>query len=403
MSIIYLDCGMGAAGDMFTAALLELLTEDEQEKMLERINTIGIEGVSVDAVKVLRSGITGTHITVWVNGRTEGSDTPEHDHGSHGHHKHDHVHMTDIKEIVADLNLPEKVKADVMAVYTLIAEAESHAHGVEVSEVHFHEVGMKDAIMDVAAVCLLMDHISPDKVIASPIHVGSGHVRCAHGVVPVPAPATAYLLQGVPVYGGEIEGELCTPTGAALLKYYVDEYGPMPLMMPEKTGYGMGSKEFTRTNCLRIMLGEEVEKSSISNDKDKVIGLSCNVDDMTGEDIGFAVEKLYEKGAREVYTVAVGMKKSRPGILLEVLCAPEDKDLIIKTIFRHTTTIGIRETKYNRYILDRREEERKTEYGTVHVKHSEGYGVIREKYEYDDLMELAKDKEISLEELRRKL
>ena len=403
MRMLYLDCGMGAAGDMFTAALLELLPEEEQAKMLERINSIGIEGVSVEAVKVLRGGIAGTGITVWVNGRFEGNDTPEQEQVSHEHNKHDHAHMTDIKEIVENLNLPLKVKDDVVAVYTLIAEAESHAHGVEVSEVHFHEVGMKDAIMDVAAVCLLMDHISPDRVISSPIHVGSGQVRCAHGIVPVPAPATAYLLQGAPVYGGEIEGELCTPTGAALLKYYVDEYGPMPLMVAERIGYGMGSKEYKRANCLRIMLGRRLEKDSIPDDKDKVTGLSCNVDDMTGEDMGFAVERLYENGAREVYTVAVGMKKSRPGILLEVLCAPEDKERIIRTIFRHTTTIGIRETEYNRYILDRREEERETKYGTVHVKHSEGYGVIREKYEYGDLMELAKDRDISLDELRRTL
>ncbi len=400
MRILYFDCSMGAAGDMLAASLLELLTEDEQEKMLEKLNDFGLKNVSVNRKTITKCGIKGTYFDVRVNGESEGKYECGHE---HGHEHHGHVHMSDIRNIIESLNLSGKVKEDVLAVYGLIAEAESHAHGVEVSEVHFHEVGMMDAIVDVAAVCMLMESVSPDKICASPVHVGSGHVKCAHGIMPVPAPAAAYILQGIPVYGGEIEGELCTPTGAALLKYFVEDFGAMPCIITDKIGYGMGSRDFPRVNCLRAMLGRLEETAGQTESGDMVIGLACNIDDMTGEEIGFAIERLYDSGAREVYTVPVGMKKSRPGILLEVLCAQDDKEKMLNTIFRHTTTIGIRETEYKRHILDRKEENIETGIGTVHFKRSEGYGIVREKYEYEDLARLAREKDMSLSEIRKKL
>ena len=219
--------------------------------------------------------------------------------------------MRDIEEFVYGLAIEEDVKKDVMAVYNLIAEAESHAHGRPVTEIHFHEVGMMDAIADVTAVCLLMHRLSPERVIASPVHVGSGHVHCAHGIMPVPAPATAYILRDVPIYGGSIKGELCTPTGAALIKYFADSFGDMPVMTTEAIGYGMGKKEFSQMNCVRVLLGEEWNsgESQVKNTEpvkgDEIIELICNVDDMTGEEIGFAVNRLFSFGAREVFTVAV--------------------------------------------------------------------------------------------------
>ena len=251
--------------------------------------------------------------------------------------------MHDIEHIVCNhLDLPEKVKADVMTVYRLIAEAESAAHGVPVTEIHFHEVGTMDAIADITAVCMLMNELSPDAVIASPVHVGSGHVHCMHGILPVPAPATAYILKDVPMYSGRIRGELCTPTGAALLKHFVTEFGAMPIMTVHAIGYGMGKKDFEMANCVRAMLGETQDSG------DEIIELSCNMDDMTGEKTGFAVEKLFEAGALDVYTIPIGMKKNRPGILLRVMCRESDKEIMIRSLFKHTTTIGIREQKMQR-------------------------------------------------------
>lgn len=302
--------------------------------------------------------------------------------------------MHDIEHIVKDhLNIPEKVKNDILAVYGLIAEAESHVHGKPVDEIHFHEVGTMDAIADVTAVCLLINEIAPDRIIASPVHVGSGSVRCAHGIMPVPAPATAHILRDVPIYGGAINGELCTPTGAALLKHFASNFGEMPVMKVATVGYGMGKKDFERANCVRVFLGET------GNAGDTVLELSCNVDDMTAEAIAFAAERFFEAGARDVYTVPIGMKKSRPGTLIRVMCIPEDREKMTELIFRHTTTIGVRESVTKRYVLDRKFEKVESSLGSVTRKVSSGYGVVREKYEYDDLARLAKEHGISLAEV----
>lgn len=281
-----------------------------------------------------------------------------------------------------------------MNVYSLIAEAESHVHGVPVTEIHFHEVGTMDALADIAAVCLLMDEISPDEVVTSPIHVGSGYVKCAHGVLPVPAPATAYLLQDIPTYGGAIKGELCTPTGAALLRYFTDRFGERPVMRIRTIGYGMGTKDFPTANCVRAMIGETEEQTDIVNE------LSCNVDDMTAEEIGYAMERLFEGGAFEVYTVPVGMKKSRPGTLLRVMCDPKKKEEMILLMYRYTTTIGVRETVTRRYVLDRKIKTISTPFGDVRMKESTGYGVTRRKLEYEDVAKIAREQGRTIAEVR---
>ena len=386
MRTLYLDCGMGAAGDMLTAALLELLPDPDG--FLAELNAVGIPGVVTTRQSAVKCGIAGTHVTVTVDGAEEGDD-------HHGHHHHHHSHPADIEALVREqLHLPEQVRADVLAVFGLLAEAESHVHGVPVTDIHFHEVGTMDALADITAVCMLMRRIAPDRVAASPVHTGYGTVHCAHGILPVPAPATAWLLQGIPACGGEIEGELCTPTGAALLKYFVNDFGPMPVMKTRAIGYGMGKKDFPAANCIRAMLGEDDTPS------DTVTELSCNVDDMTAEAVAFAVEKLFAGGARDVYTVPVGMKKGRPGTLIRVLCRREDTEAIVRLIFRHTTTIGIRAASLGRYVLERRIETVDTPYGPVRRKVSAGYGVERVKYEYDDLSRLADRQGISLEKAR---
>jgi len=280
MKILYFDCGMGAAGDMLAASLLELIPD--KNGFVEKMNGLGIPGVSVEWELSTKCGITGTHVKVTVNGAEEESHDHHdhsHDHAGHVHsehvhthaehphshteHNHSHTHshahsgMEDIRHIVGDhLDLPEKVKEDIMAVYELIAQAESHVHGVPVTDIHFHEVGTMDAIADITMVCLLVNMLSPEQIVVSPVHVGSGQVRCAHGILPVPAPATAYILKGMPIYGGSIKGELCTPTGAALLKHFATKFGHMPVMTTEMIGYGMGKKDFEAANCIRAFLGE---------------------------------------------------------------------------------------------------------------------------------------------------
>ena len=298
MKTLYFECNMGAAGDMLMAALLEL--HPSPADFIKRLNEIGIPNTIVSAETSVKCGIKGTHVSVKINGKEEltaavhdfmhsknlehphhehthsHNDSHSYDHGhshgdghshddehthEHGHshgngHSHSHNGLGEIEHIVSHLNISDKVKANVVAVYKLIAHAESHAHGVPVTEIHFHEVGNLDAIADIVGVCMLMEELAPEKILASPIHVGSGMVRCAHGILPVPAPATAHILQGVPVYGGSVRSELCTPTGAAILKHFATEFGPMSVLKIEKCGYGMGKKDFEQANCVRAFLGD---------------------------------------------------------------------------------------------------------------------------------------------------
>ncbi len=417
MRTLYIECNMGAAGDMLTAALLEL--HPDQENFLRRLNALELPGVQVSAVPSVKCGVTGTHVTVTVHGEEEQSHdvtnnapfghnhTHSHEHAHEHHHSHDHPHehshshhhsgMHDIEHIVSHLDLPEKVRADVLAVYQLIAHAESHAHGAPVEQIHFHEVGTLDAVADVTAVCMLMNELAPQQVVCSPIHVGSGQVRCAHGILPVPAPATAYLLRNVPTYGGQVQGELCTPTGAALLKHFVTRFGPAPVMRVEKTGYGMGSKDFEAMNAVRAMLGETEEVSG------QVAELSCNLDDMTPESVAFAAEELLRAGALDVWTTSIGMKKGRPGVMLTCLCRLEDREKMLSLVFLHTSTLGVREAVRNRYTLDRGANTLHTEFGEVQVKKSSGWGVFREKIEYEDLARIARERGVALEQARKEV
>ena len=409
MRTLYIDCGMGAAGDMLTAALLELIPD--KEAFLHRMNHLGIPGVVVSAEKSVKCGITGTHFSVKVHDTEEDEHIHDHAHShSHGHHhdhshthSHDHSHshhhgsMADIRSVVSAMPIPTMVKLDIMSVYNEIAQAESAVHGVPVDQIHFHEVGSMDAVADITAVCLLMHELDVDRVVASPVHVGSGQVRCAHGILPVPAPATAHILKQVPIYGGSIRGELCTPTGAALLKHFVEVFGDMPAMAVSGIGYGMGKKDFERANCVRVLLGETAKQN------DEILELNCNVDDMTGEALGFAIGELMENGALDAFSIPIGMKKSRPGILLTVMCREADREKMVSLMFRHTTTLGIREKRCQRHILDRRLETVNTPYGKVHRKISTGYGVQRVKYEYNDLARIAKEQNLSLSEVLAKI
>ena len=488
MKTLYIECAMGAAGDMLTAALLELMPD--KEAALAKLNAMGIPGVAFEAEPSAKCGITGTHMRVLIHGEEEESvpcghthaqeDHHEHNHAHEHHHEHDHVHerhhehdhhvhthahahvqedahchdsdahdhahhhehdahhhahhgMAEIRSLIAELAVSETVKEKALAVYQSIAEAESRVHGAEVDQIHFHEVGSMDAVADVTAVCLLMELLAPEQVIVSPIHVGSGTVLCAHGRLPVPAPATALILEGMPIYGGSVQGELCTPTGAALLKTFADSFGPMPPMTVAKTGYGMGTKNFEQANCLRAMLGEsftmngtgskmqtaqdaegentgsrgaagkDTETENPAAREGRITEISCNLDDMTGEDIAFAAEHILQAGALDVFTESIYMKKGRPAVKLTVLARPEDEERLAGEIFRHTSTIGVRIHTDRRYELARRSEQRKTPLGTIEVKISEGFGVRKEKIEFASLKEIAETSGKSVAEVRAAL
>ena len=412
MKTLYIECNMGAAGDMLMAALSELLPEPEG--FIARMNALGLPGVRFERRRVEKCGIMGTHIEVRVDGEEEHSHdvgrelcaenreheqphahSHEHAHPhEHAHSHHHHASLADINAIIDALALPEAVKADARAVYGRIAEAESRVHGHPVDQIHFHEVGTLDAVADVVGVCALMRELAPERVLVSPVHVGCGQVRCAHGVLPVPAPATALLLEGVPVYGGRIRGELCTPTGAALLRHFADGFGDMPPMTLEGVGYGMGSKDFEWANCVRALLGQTADAP------DSAVELRCNLDDMTGEEIGCAVRRLRDAGALDVWTQAIQMKKDRPGTLLCCLCPPEREGEFARLMLRHTTTIGVRCQTLRRYTLTREAVTLETPYGPVRGKRSHGFGVARVKPEFDDLTEIAEREGVSVREIK---
>ena len=394
MKQLYWNCAMGAAGDMLTASLLAL--EDDLQAALAALRALGIPGVTYTLEQKETCSIHGLHLRVAVHGEEELPDAHEH---RHNHH-HDHHTLPEILSLIDGLQASDTVKANAKAVYQLLAEAESKVHGEPVGKVHFHEVGAMDAVADVTAVCLLLERLGIDAVCASPVHVGSGTVRCAHGILPVPAPATALLLEGIPTYGGEIAGELCTPTGAARLRHFCRSFRPQPPMCVTRIGYGVGTKQFKEApNCVRAMLGE----TAIDKAHDEIVQLETNLDDMTAEWIAFACEELLRGGAKDVFTTAIQMKKGRPGTLLTVLCAPADKDEMIRLLFRHTTTLGVRETLMRRSVLTRESETRQTPLGAIRYKTAAGFGTKKEKPEFDDLAAIAREKGLSLFEVSEQI
>jgi uncharacterized protein (TIGR00299 family) protein len=441
LKILYLECGMGVAGDMLMAALYELI--DDREAFINKMNAFGLARISAEPST--KCGILGTHIHVSID---DAEELPQdenighshhHSHADGGHHSHSHADSGDhshshadggiddvhdvlfnrieashshegshssfsgVTRIIDGLDAPDSVKKNAVEAYRLIAQAESHVHGKPVEEIHFHEVGSRDAIADVLGVCLLMDMLKPDLVVSSPIHTGSGFVRCAHGILPVPAPAAAYILQGIPTYSGDIKGELCTPTGAALIKLFASSFSGMPRIATEKIGYGMGFKDFKAANCVRAFLGDSFEVSSGANGT--VAELKCNLDDMTGEAIGRACQILMSEGARDAFTSPIQMKKDRPGILLTCICDEDKADRFASLMIRHTTTFGVRKAVCERYMLDRSFSNVETPAGIVRVKTGTGYGVSRCKPEYNDVVEAAEKSGLSfleMEELARR-
>jgi uncharacterized protein (TIGR00299 family) protein len=393
---------MGAAGNMITAALLELI--NDKTDFLKQINSIGLSNVEVTAEPVMKCGIAGTHIQVIINGEEESNaaHTP-HNKDDHSHfvnhilNRQSHANIKKIENALAELSISQKVRDNAAGIYRVIAEAEAEAHGCPIEDIHFHEIGAADAIADIVGACMLMEHLKPQEVVASPINVGSGFVRCQHGLLPVPAPATARILQDVPIYNAVAHDELCTPTGAAIVKYFATSFGKMPEMRVKKIGYGMGTKDFEAANCVRVFLGETQNSGNKTNEV--IVKLECNLDDMTGEAVGFAVKLLLQKGALDVFTSPIYMKKNRPAILLACICNEESADFFAKLILRHTSTFGVRKTVCSRYALKHKISTRETSYGNMRVKIGEGYNLKKLKPEYDDIANAASVNDASFNEV----
>ena len=387
MKTLYLDCGMGAAGDMLTAALFGL-TEDPQTA-LDTLNRAFAGRAVLSLDRDRKQGLEGLHCTVRIDGDTEGQE-------EHAHH---HASLRETESFIAGLELPEPVIADALAVFRRIAEAEAKVHGQPMENIHFHELGTLDAMADVTAVCYLKHLLAPERIVASPVHVGSGTVHCAHGELPVPAPATLELLKGIPIYSEDIKGELCTPTGAALLKHFVDSFGRLPVMRTEKIGIGTGTKELPRANVLRALLGE----TEADAEAETLLELSCNLDDSTPEELAYAMDALFAAGALDVWFTPIGMKKNRPAVLLSCLGGEAQREELLRCLFRHTGTLGVREVRCGRTALSRSIRLAETPWGPVRVKRSEGFGVVREKAEYEDLAKIAKEQGLSIGEVREQI
>lgn len=370
MKKLFIECYMGVAGDMLCGALLELLSEEKRNEAIKKANSL-LDGVQVEVDNTIKCGISGTKLNVKIS--------------EHGHH---HTSLAEIYDIINSLDVSEAVRKNAIEVYTLIADAESKAHGMPVADIHLHEVGMKDAIIDITLACYLLEQIGAEEIIATPITTGFGEVKTAHGIMPVPAPATANLLSGIPSKRGDIEGELCTPTGVAILKYFATEFTNSIDLTIDKVGYGMGSRDFEKPNCVRAML--------MDNDDEIVFELKCQLDDMTGEEMGYAINKLMSLGALDVYAKPIMMKKSRPAFELCVISKSDMVEFLTEQIFKHTTTLGVRQVKCARKTLDREI----IELNGVHIKRSAGYGAQKEKIEFDDLAKIADEKDISIFEAR---
>lgn len=422
MKILFLDLSNGVSGDMFAGALFSLLKEDEKENFLSVVNNAGLPGLLVEPEKTTSSAILACKMHVKIDGKEELPDGEiehghEHDHDHEHTHEHDHSHehehgedshhehrsISEINALIDSLKLPDEDKARMKEIYGLLAEAEAKAHDKPVSMVHFHELGTYDAIADIMNAVVLMRIICPGRVVANSINLGNGKVRCAHGVLPVPAPAVANLLTNLPVSqktGGRDIGELTTPTGAVLVKYFVNSFGEIPEMALESSGYGQGDKDIGSPNVLHALCGYTVAGEDASPTIHEFI---FTIDDMRGEDLSFAADCLRDGGAVDVYFTPVFMKKGRPAYVVTVLCPEGAREEILHLIFQHTSTIGLREYVSKRVVLSRHLEKRKTRYGDISVKVSEGYGVRKVKPEYEELVRFAAENDIGIRELREQI
>ena len=378
MSQAYFDCFSGAGGDMIVAALID--AGADPDALRRGLASLGVSGYDLGIESVRKQGFAATRFRVSL---TDQGNQP-------------HRHLKHIVEILDGSSLPATVIDRAKRIFTRLAEAEAAVHGSTVDRVHFHEVGAVDAIVDVVGAVLALDLLGVERIVCSPLPTGSGTVTCDHGVMPVPAPATAELLKGVPIAPCEEVGELLTPTAAAVLTTLASEFGPLPAMTIERIGYGAGARDGKhRPNVLRVLTGMPTEAPAT----DEVTILETNVDDATPEILGHCMERLLEEGALDVYAVPIQMKKSRSGVLLCVLCEHEKAADLERLLFAETTTFGIRRHRATRAKLERRHETVPTRFGEIRMKVGEGSGIETASPEYEDCRSAARRHGVALREV----
>lgn len=399
MKIMYIECSMGASGDMILSALYEAANKDKS--FIAELNSLGIPGIRVKDYESQSCGLEGTSFSIQVNGY---EDAPGHN--VYSMSKTD-FKLSDIKNTIMQTSASSSVKKKAMDIYDLFAEAKSNYRKTPKEDLYFHEVGREDSITDIMGICMLMNKIDPDKVVVSPICTGRGFVNTLRGVMHVPTNLTKELLNGIPNYKGNIESELCTPTGAAVLRYFADEFGDMPNMSVKKTGIGIGKKVFNTPNCVRIHIGykgmQDVDLDINSEDMETVTELGANITDATSETLAYAQEILLEYGALEVYSIPIFVNKNRSAYMLKCICNTEDSNKLAGLILQHTSATCVRRTLSGRYTLQTEVIECNTEYGIVQVENSVGFGVEKSKIRFDDLVRIAKQTNRTIEDISREL
>jgi len=373
MRIAYFDCFSGASGDMILAACVDAGLDVEQ--LRQDLAALGLGGYRIEASSVCKQGFAATRFEVHL--------APEAD--------RPHRHLKDIREILEAGRLPDRVRRQAEAIFTRLAEAEAKVHGTPVEQIHFHEVGAVDAVVDIVGACLALDRLGIEQVRVSPIPTGGGSVRCEHGSIPVPAPATAELLKGVPLADCDEVGELITPTGAAILTTLAHDFGPVPAMVIRHIGIGAGSREGrARPNLLRLLIGEAVGPAN-AGEADEILAMEANLDDISGELVGYVIERLFDTGALDVFCAPIYMKKNRPATRITVLAPPALREALEEVLFAETTTFGIRTYPVRRSKLSRTVEKVRTEFGEIRVKVGRrGGSVVRVAPEFEDCREAAR-------------
>jgi pyridinium-3,5-bisthiocarboxylic acid mononucleotide nickel chelatase len=388
MKILYFDCFAGISGDMTIGALLDLGID--KKLFLDEISKLAIGGYKIEISRGSSNSITGTDFKVIIE---------EHDH-SHGHV---HRNLDDIKEIINSGDLSSNVKKLSISIFEKIAAAESEVHGVSIDKIHFHEVGAVDSIIDIVGTAVCIDIIKPDKIISSPLHLGTGTVVCAHGDLPVPVPAVVKILKDTPVYSKGVKGELVTPTGAGIIKTIADDFREIPDMIIEKAGFGTGKRNYGITNALRVILGTLEDKVSELK-PEKLVMVETNIDDMNPEGYSYIVPRFLEKGALDVFITNIIMKKGRPGVKLNILCRKEDREKFLSLMLEETTTLGARAYTLDRYCLERKVITINTEFGIVKVKAGLKNGkVFKVSPEYEECRKIAEKNSMSIQFVYEKI
>jgi uncharacterized protein (TIGR00299 family) protein len=399
MRIAYLECFSGMSGDMFLGALVDAGIPPQ---VLEAtVAALGV-GARLEVSRVVRSGISATKVDVWVGGE---KDTPREQYWERHQHSHEDSHgrgLTEIREIISAAAISETAQKTAIAIFEALGRAEAKIHHTSIERVHFHEVGAIDAMVDIVCAAVGAEALGVGEIICSPLNVGGGTVKCAHGTFPVPAPATVELLAGAPVYSSGLPAELLTPTGAAIVKTMASRFAAFPEMKIERSGYGAGSRDFPgQPNVVRLTIGETASNALATNTAlETITVLEANLDDLNPQVFGYVMDRLFEEGALDAFGIAGQMKKNRPGMVLTVLCQPKDADKLTRLIFSETTTLGVRRRDEKRRTLARRWENVPTPWGEVRIKIASMNGTVTNYApEYEDCRRIAAEHHVPLKQV----